>query len=118
MEPRCLLLDEPFSMLDSLTRFALQDELLRAWDAHRRIVLMVTHDIDEALYLADRLVLMTDGPAAYVGDVLTVPFGRPRTRVGVLAHPEYQRCRRKVFEFLEHHAAQGRPAQQRTAVLH
>ena len=115
MEPRCLLLDEPFSMLDSLTRFALQDELLRAWETRRRIVLMVTHDIDEALYLADRLVLMTDGPEARVGDVLTVPFGRPRTRAGVLAHPEYHGYRRRVFEFLEHHASPGRAARLMTA---
>jgi nitrate ABC transporter ATP-binding subunit len=115
MEPRCLLLDEPFSMLDSLTRFALQDELLRAWDARRRIVVMVTHDIDEALYLADRLVLMTDGPEARVGDVLSVPFGRPRSRAAVLAHPEYHACRRRVFEFLEHHAGHGRPAARMTA---
>jgi nitrate ABC transporter ATP-binding subunit len=116
MEPRCLLLDEPFSMLDSLTRFSLQDELLRAWEVRRRIVVMVTHDIDEALYLADRLVLMTDGPAAHVGDVLTVPFGRPRTRAAVLAHPEYHACRRRVFDFLEHHAGQGRPARLAPAV--
>jgi nitrate ABC transporter ATP-binding subunit len=108
IEPRCLLLDEPFSMLDSLTRFALQDALLQAWDASRRIVVMVTHDIDEALYVSDRLVLMTDGPEACVGEVMSVPFGRPRTRASVLQHPAYQSCRRRVFEFLEHHARQGR----------
>jgi ABC-type nitrate/sulfonate/bicarbonate transport system ATPase subunit len=66
VEPRFLLLDEPFSMLDSLTRFELQDILLRVWEASGRTVVMVTHDIDEALYLADRLILMTDGPAATV----------------------------------------------------
>ena len=64
LEPRFLLLDEPFSMLDSLTRFELQDTLLEVWEKHRRTVVMVTHDIDEALYLADRLILMTDGPEA------------------------------------------------------
>jgi nitrate ABC transporter ATP-binding subunit len=115
LEPRCLLLDEPFSMLDSLTRFALQDALLEAWDASRRIVVMVTHDIDEALYLSDRLVLMTDGPAAEVGDVLTVPFARPRSRAAVLADPEYQACRRRVYEFLEHHARQRRPSSEAAA---
>ena len=78
LEPRFLLLDEPFSMLDSLTRFALQDTLLEAWERNRKTVVMVTHDVDEALYLADRLILMTDGPAATVGEILTVPFPRPR----------------------------------------
>ena len=78
VEPRFLLLDEPFSMLDSLTRFELQDMLLRVWEESGRTVVMVTHDVDEALYLADRLILMTDGPEATVGDVLHVPFPRPR----------------------------------------
>lgn len=108
VEPRFLLLDEPFSQLDSLTRFELQDLLLRVWEQSGKTVVMVTHDIDEALYLADRLILMTDGPAATVGDVLTVPFPRPRVRGAVLAHPEYQACRRRVIEFLEHHAQQSR----------
>jgi nitrate/nitrite transport system ATP-binding protein len=110
MEPRFLLLDEPFSMLDSLTRFALQDTLLRVWEESGKTVVMVTHDVDEALYLADRLVLMTDGPEATVGDILRVPFPRPRTRATVLAHPEYHACRRRVIEFLEHHAHQSRPS--------
>jgi ABC-type nitrate/sulfonate/bicarbonate transport system ATPase subunit len=108
LEPRFLLLDEPFSMLDSLTRFDLQDTLLRVWEESGRTVVMVTHDVDEALYLADRLVLMTDGPEATVGEVMTVPFPRPRARSAVLAHPEYHACRRKVIEFLEHHAHQMR----------
>jgi ABC-type nitrate/sulfonate/bicarbonate transport system ATPase subunit len=71
---------------------------------------MVTHDIDEALYLADRLILMTDGPEATVGDVLTVPFPRPRARAAVLGHPDYHACRRQVIDFLEHHAHQSRPS--------
>ena len=108
MEPRFLLLDEPFSQLDSLTRFELQDTLLRIWEQSERTVVMVTHDVDEALYLADRLLLMTDGPEATVGDVLKVPFPRPRTRADVVAHPEYHACRRHVMEFLEHHAHQMR----------
>jgi len=69
---------------------------------------MATHDVDEALYLADRLLLMTDGPEATVGDVLEVPFPRPRSRADVLGHPEYHACRRHVMEFLEHHAHQMR----------
>jgi nitrate/nitrite transport system ATP-binding protein len=105
LEPDFLLLDEPFSMLDSLTRLDLQDTLLEAWDQLRRIVVMVTHDIDEALYLADRLLLMTDGPEAHIGEILDVPFARPRSRVEVLEHPEYYACRARVIEFLENGAA-------------
>jgi len=108
-EPRFLLLDEPFSQLDSLTRFELQDTLLRVWEESGKTVVMVTHDVDEALYLADRLILMTDGPEAMVGDSLHVPFPRPRSRAAVLGHPEYHRCRRHVIDFLEHHAHQSRP---------
>jgi nitrate ABC transporter ATP-binding subunit len=108
VEPRFLLLDEPFSMLDSLTRFELQDTLLQVWEKQRRTVVMVTHDIDEALYLADRLILMTDGPEAGVGEILEVPFARPRSRAAVLAHPDYYACRRRVLDFLDHHAHQSR----------
>jgi nitrate ABC transporter ATP-binding subunit len=110
VEPRFLLLDEPFSQLDSLTRFDLQDILLRVWERSGKTVVMVTHDVDEALYLADRLILMTDGPEASVGDVLTVPFPRPRSRAAVLGHPRYHECRRQVIDFLEHHAHQSRPS--------
>ena len=110
VEPRFLLLDEPFSMLDSLTRFELQDILLRVWESSGKTVVMVTHDVDEALYLADRLILMTDGPEATVGDVLRVPFPRPRVRAAVLAHPDYHACRRHVIDFLENHAHQSRPS--------
>jgi nitrate/nitrite transport system ATP-binding protein len=108
LEPRFLLLDEPFSMLDSLTRFELQDTLLRVWEGSNRTVVMVTHDIDEALFLADRLVLMTDGPEATVGSLMSVPFARPRVRSAVLGHPLYPQCRRQVIDFLEHHAHQSR----------
>jgi nitrate ABC transporter ATP-binding subunit len=110
VEPRFLLLDEPFSQLDSLTRFDLQDILLRSWERSGKAVVMVTHDVDEALYLADRLILMTDGPEASVGDVLAVPFPRPRSRAAVLGHPRYHACRRHVIDFLEHHAHQSRPS--------
>jgi nitrate ABC transporter ATP-binding subunit len=105
-EPKFLLLDEPFSMLDSLTRLDLQDTLLEAWEKSRKLVVMVTHDIDEAMYLADRLILMTDGPEAHVGEVYKVPFPRPRKRVDVLDHPDYYACRTHVIDFLENHAKQ------------
>jgi nitrate ABC transporter ATP-binding subunit len=107
-QPRFLLLDEPFSTLDSMTRFDLQDTLLHVWELERKIVVMVTHDIDEALYLADRLILMTDGPAARVGEILSLPFPRPRERAEVLEHPEFLDYRRHVIDFLEHHANQSR----------
>ncbi len=106
VKPRFLLLDEPFSMLDSLTRFALQDTLLGVWEQLKTIVLMVTHDVDEALYLADKLILMTDGPAASVGDIITMPFGRPRRRTEVLEHPEYYGCHSHVIDFLDNHSRQ------------
>jgi ABC-type nitrate/sulfonate/bicarbonate transport system ATPase subunit len=106
--PRFLLLDEPFSMLDSLTRFDMQDMLLNVWEQNKKIVVMVTHDVDEALYLADRLILMTDGPAARVGEILDVPFPRPRERTAVLEHPDYYRCHKRVIDFLENHAKQSK----------
>jgi nitrate/nitrite transport system ATP-binding protein len=108
LEPRFLLLDEPFSMLDSLTRFEMQDTLLRVWERSGKTVIMVTHDVDEALYLADRLILMTDGPAATVGEVMTVPFSRPRRRAAVLGDPNYHAARRQVIDFLDGHAKQSR----------
>ena len=110
LQPRILLLDEPFAQLDSLTRFALQDVLLGVCRDPQRVVVMVTHDVDEALYVADRLILMTDGPEATVGDVLRVPFPRPRSRKAVLEHPEYPACYRHVIDFLEHHVHQFRPS--------
>ena len=108
IEPKFLLLDEPFSMLDSLTRLDLQDTLLDVWEQSRKVVVMVTHDIDEALYLADRIILMTDGPEAHVGEIYKVPFGRPRKRTEVLDHPDYYACRSHLLDFLENHAQQFR----------
>jgi nitrate ABC transporter ATP-binding subunit len=108
LEPRLLLLDEPFSMLDSLTRFDLQDTLLHIWERDRKTVVMVTHDVDEALYLADRLILMTDGPRATIGSILPVPFPRPRERAGVLEHRDYFTCHQRVIDFLEQYARQSK----------
>src|SRR5919109_958119 len=101
LEPKVLLLDEPFSLLDALTRMELQDELMRLWDEDRKTVVMVTHDVDEALLLADRVVMMTSGPAATVGEILTVPFPRPRSRAAVLSHPSYYQLRDQLIGFLE-----------------
>lgn len=99
--PKMLLLDEPFGMLDSLTRMELQDVLLEVWREHRITALMVTHDVDEAVTLSDRIVMMTNGPAATVGQILRIGFPRPRDRAVLMEDPEYYRCRDAVIEFLE-----------------
>src|SRR5882672_9539896 len=101
LEPRLLLLDEPFSLLDALTRMELQDELITLWEQTRKTVVMVTHDVDEALFLADRIVLMTNGPAATIGRILDVPFPRPRVREEILARPDYFWLRDSIVGFLE-----------------
>src|ERR1051325_4484883 len=89
LSPKMLLLDEPFGMLDSLTRVELQEVLLTVWREKSITALMVTHDADEALFLADRVVMMTNVPAAKVGEILEVPFPRPRSRAAVMEHAEY-----------------------------
>jgi nitrate ABC transporter ATP-binding subunit len=104
LEPRLLLLDEPFSLLDALTRLELQDELIALWEAKRKTVVMVTHDVDEALLLADRIVLMTNGPAATIGRILDVPFARPRNRDEILGRPDYFWLRDAIVGFLEEQA--------------
>ena len=101
LEPRLLLLDEPFSLLDALTRMDCQDLLMALWQRTRRTVIMVTHDVDEALLLADRIVLMTSGPAATIGQVLSVEFPRPRVREEILSRPDYFWLRDQVLGFLE-----------------
>jgi nitrate ABC transporter ATP-binding subunit len=101
LSPKLLLLDEPFGMLDSLTRYELQQVLIELWRKDRKTALMVTHDVDEALFLSDRIVMMTNGPAAEVGHILTVPFPRPRHRKEVMEHPEYYQLREELIAFLE-----------------
>lgn len=105
LEPRLLLLDEPFSLLDALTRMELQDELMALWEAKRKTVVMVTHDVDEALLLADRVVMMTSGPAATIGEILPVPFARPRRREDILAGSDYFWLRDSILSFLEERAS-------------
>jgi nitrate ABC transporter ATP-binding subunit len=107
LSPKVLLLDEPFGSLDSLTRMELQDVLLGLWRQDRKTALMVTHDVDEALYLSDRVVMMTSGPAATVGDMLEVPFARPRQRTLVLEDPNYYPLRERLISFLEAQSADG-----------
>jgi nitrate/nitrite transport system ATP-binding protein len=109
LNPKMLLLDEPFGMLDSLTRYELQQVLIELWSQDQKTALMVTHDVDEALFLSDRIVMMTSGPAARVGGILDVPFPRPRQRQEVLAHPDYYALREQLIEFLEEHAQPRQP---------
>jgi ABC-type nitrate/sulfonate/bicarbonate transport system ATPase subunit len=110
LEPRFLLLDEPFGALDSITRVELQDLLLDLWEREPKTVLLVTHDIDEALYLSDRILLMTDGPESRVGKNLPVTLPRPRSRQQSADHPDYFRLRGEIIAFLEHHSKQFQQA--------
>ena len=100
MEPKVLLMDEPFGALDALTRARLQDELMAICAATQATVVMVTHDVDEAVLLSDRIVMMTNGPAATIGEILTVDLPRPRDRLSLAQNPHYMDCRSKVIEFL------------------
>ena len=100
MQPRVLLLDEPFGALDALTRAKLQDELLAIVAQTQSTVVMVTHDVDEAVLLADRIVMMTNGPAATIGEILNVKLPRPRNRVALAESQDYLHCRKVVLEFL------------------
>jgi nitrate ABC transporter ATP-binding subunit len=117
LHPKVLLLDEPFGMLDSLTRMELQQVLLELWRKDKKTALMVTHDVDEALFLSDRIVMMTNGPEAKVGDILHVPFPRPRNRAAVLDHPDYYPLRERLITFLEDqsHARHAKPAKKAPA---
>ena len=101
LDPKVLLLDEPFGMLDSLTRLELQQVLLDTWSRSHKTALMVTHDVDEALFVSDRVAMMTKGPEARLGGVLTIPFPRPRDRAALFEDPEYDRLREQLLAFLE-----------------
>ena len=100
MEPKVLLLDEPFGALDALTRAKLQDELLSIVAATRSTVVMVTHDVDEAVLLSDRIVMMTNGPAATIGDIVAIDLPRPRNRVELAESTQYLHYRKAVIDFL------------------
>lgn len=100
IRPEVLVMDEPFGALDAITKEELQEELLKIWQSHKSTVLMITHDIDEALFLADRLVMMTNGPEATIGEVLDIPFDRPRKRAAMMEDPRYYELRNYVLDFL------------------
>jgi nitrate/nitrite transport system ATP-binding protein len=101
LSPKLLLLDEPFGMLDSLTRWELQEVLMEVWSRSQVTAIVVTHDVDEAILLADRVVMMTNGPRAKVGRIMDVPLPRPRTRRALLAHSRYYELRENLITFLE-----------------
>jgi nitrate/nitrite transport system ATP-binding protein len=101
LQPKLLLLDEPFGMLDALTRWELQEVLMEVWSRNRVTAIMVTHDVDEAILLADRVVMMSNGPRAKIGKIMDVPLPRPRTRDALLAHPRYYELREELIGFLE-----------------
>ena len=100
IRPEVLILDEPFGALDAITKEELQEELLQIWNTQKCTVLMITHDIDEALFLADRLVMMTNGPAASIGEVMTIDFPRPRNREDIMEDPKYYELRNTALDFL------------------
>jgi nitrate/nitrite transport system ATP-binding protein len=107
IEPKVLLLDEPFAQIDALTRGVIQEELVQMWNTSRNTVFMVTHDVDEAILLSDRIMLMTNGPGARVAEIVDVTIDRPRSRETVIDHPHYYKIRNHVIHFLVRHAAHG-----------
>lgn len=111
LSPKLLLLDEPFGMLDSLTRWELQEVLMEVWSRTKVTAICVTHDVDEAILLADRVVMMTNGPQATIGRIVDVDLPRPRTRKALLEHPDYYRYRQQILDFLEEYEHGATPKQ-------
>ncbi|NJN75697.1 MAG: ATP-binding cassette domain-containing protein [Synechococcaceae cyanobacterium RL_1_2] len=105
IHPEILILDEPFGALDAITKEELQEELLQIWRENKITVLMITHDIDEALFLADRVVMMTNGPSANIGEIMEVPFERPRNRDQIMDDPKYMELRNYALDYLFHRYA-------------
>lgn len=118
LSPKLLLLDEPFGMLDSLTRWELQEVLMEVWSRTKVTAICVTHDVDEAILLADRVVMMTNGPQATIGKIVDVDLPRPRTRKALLEHPDYYAYRQDVLDFLEEyeHGAKPKPKAKPSAI--
>jgi nitrate/nitrite transport system ATP-binding protein len=101
IRPKMLLMDEPFGALDALTRGKLQRQVLDIWEHNRQAVMMITHDVDEAIYMSDRIILMTNGPSANIGEILTVPFAHPRDRMSMRNSTEYFELRNHALNFLD-----------------
>ncbi|MBB2971712.1 nitrate ABC transporter ATP-binding protein [Mesorhizobium sp. RMAD-H1] len=111
LSPKLLLLDEPFGMLDSLTRWELQEVLMDVWKRTQVTAICVTHDVDEAILLADRVVMMSNGPNARIGNIMEVDLPRPRTRKELLAHPDYYAYREELLDFLEAYEGGANPGE-------
>ncbi|MGH7231349.1 MAG: ABC transporter ATP-binding protein [Nitrospiraceae bacterium] len=107
IEPKVLLLDEPFAQIDALTRGVIQEELVQMWNTTRNTVFMVTHDVDEAILLSDRIMLMTNGPSARIAEIVDVTIPRPRSRATIIDHAHYYKIRNHIIHFLVRHASQG-----------
>ncbi len=107
IEPKVLLLDEPFAQIDALTRGVIQEELVQMWNATRNTVFMVTHDVDEAILLSDRIMLMTNGPSARIAEIVDVTIPRPRSRETVIEDEHYYKIRNHIIHFLVRHASHG-----------
>ena len=108
LSPKMLLLDEPFGMLDKLTKFELQGVLLELWNREKLTAMMITHDVDESIYLADRVIMMTNGPAAGIGDILEINLPRPRERQEIMSQEQYYDYREFLLNFLQERADEGR----------
>jgi nitrate/nitrite transport system ATP-binding protein len=106
IRPKMLLMDEPFGALDALTRRKLQKQVLDIWETHRQAVMMITHDVDEAIYMSDRIVMMTNGPHAKIGEILEVPFPHPRDRQAIRESKEYYELRNHALNFLDQNFTQ------------
>ena len=107
VQPKVLLLDEPFAQIDALTRGSIQEELIRMWTATKNTVFMVTHDVDEAILLSDRIALMTNGPEARLAEIIPVSIPRPRSRETLIDHPEYSQIRKYILNFLIERSRKG-----------
>ncbi|MBD9654150.1 ABC transporter ATP-binding protein [Pseudomonas sp. PDM12] len=117
MEPKVLLLDEPFGALDALTRAHLQDEVMRIQSELHNTVMMITHDVDEAVLLSDRIVMMTNGPSATIGEILTIDLPRPRDRIALADDPRYNAYRHAVLSFLHEKQRKVEPLRTRRSTL-
>lgn len=106
IRPKILLMDEPFGALDALTKSKLQRQVLDIWENHKQAVMMITHDVDEAIYMSDKIVLMTNGPAAKIGEILEVPFAHPRDRAAMRESKEYYELRNHALNFLDRYFTQ------------
>ncbi len=117
LSPKLLLLDEPFGMLDSLTRWELQDVLMEVWQRTKVTAICVTHDVDEAILLADRVVMMSNGPNARIGNIMEVDLPRPRSRKELLEHPDYYAYREELLDFLEAYEGGADPSDEQLASI-